>query len=353
MNLDEYFTNFSNNEILKCIYYSFSYNYELENNEKEEKNYKNKKDINFKIYISKNKIYSKILNENFIKEIDKFFRFNFLIKKYSKKWIDYFLNKKEPLNNTDLELNVIDTTKFHINYIDYSEKKRYIFTQNDFKKLVKNNLEHSYSYDMIPQPILIKNPYTNKEFKKEELLLFNYEMTIHNINMPLVWNMFVNCEYNITKLRSKHFYYLSEMCIPSFVEQMDDDDIIFYLKQIFLYFGINYCRKCIQEKIKIKSKKVTFIIIDWILSIKYYKNFNEDYFDKLSNIYSKEKCIHRPKIYINRIINNSFNISLDIDLSKPLFCVGYDENDENKENHKKLYKNKLRHKRNKKTYIKK
>ncbi len=40
--------------------------------------------------------------------------------------------------------------------------------------------------------------------------------------------------------------------------------------------------------------------------------------DRLNNIYAKNKCYHRPKIYVQR---TPFVINLDF--TKPLFSVGY------------------------------
>lgn len=315
MNLIKYLSNDKNNinELLLYLYNSWN---------TFDKSYfsENKKNITFKLYVLNNKTLSFNIIQNCIDSLDLFFRLNFLFKKYYKKWFDYYLIKKEPINTLDLELNKIDLKKYHINYIDYVSKKRYLFTLSDFKKLVKNNLEHSYNYDMIPCPIPIKNPYTNKEFTKKELSTFNNQFD----DMPIVWNMFVDCNYNISKFKRKYSSYLSEMCIPSFVGQMEDDDIIFYLKQIFLFFNINYCKKCILEN-SLKTKKITNIISDWILYIKYNKNFNDDYEEQLSKIYSKEKCHHRDKIYIKRSIPPFI---FNLDLSKPLFSKGYYSDEE-------------------------
>lgn len=308
-----------------------------------------KKRCMFKSYILTHPNIDDIIINKCIEILDSYFRYKYLIKKYSKLWLNFLINKKPSVNTTDLSLNVINTINpiNTINYIDYKEKKRYIFTIDDFRKMAKNNLEHSYNYDMIPQPISIKNPYTNKEFKKDELKNINSKL----FDMPLVWHMYVNCDYNIIKLRQKYYNFLQEMCVSSFVEQMDDDDIIFYLRQIFIYFDINYCSKCIEEKNHIKSNSITKIIKDWVLSINFNILFSRDYADKISKLYSIIECIHRPKIY--RKSNKNIKNIINIDLSKPLFCVGYTNKEEDLKNRKRILRNKsLKNMRNKLKIIK-
>lgn len=309
---------------IKCTHASYFLKNMFQFWNTEDKSYlsETKKNIMFKLDIINNKILNNTNIKNCVDLIDEYLRIIFLLKKYSKRFILFFINKKEPINNTDLELNIIDTSKtYTINYIDYDEKKRFLFTLKDFKKLIKNNLEHSYNFDMIPQPIPIKNPYTNKQFTKKELSYFNSIL----YDMPIVWYMFVESDYSLSKLKSKYFLYLSEKCISSFVDQMEDNDAIFYLKNILSYFDINYCKKCIREKKHIRTNKIKNIITEWILSLKFNKFLNMDYCDKLSEIYSIQSCDHRPKLYVKR--QNPFILTIDI--SKPLFCTGYHTDEDN------------------------
>jgi hypothetical protein len=117
-----------------------------------------------------------IIDNNFInnetkilsfKYLDDIIRTLYLKYKYYKLWIFRILCKKPSVNLLDLEFNEINNNSSDIIvYIDNEERRKYLFTQKDFNKLVKTNLEHSYAYDAIPEPLPIKNPYTNKEILK-------------------------------------------------------------------------------------------------------------------------------------------------------------------------------------------
>jgi hypothetical protein len=236
-----------------------------------------------------------------------------------------------------LELNDIDEKneyKLYINYIDYKERKRYIFTQNDFKKIVKTSLEHSYVYDIVPDPIPIKNPYTNKEFTKTELRMFNQVLS----DMPLIWNMYVDCNYNLNDFKYKYYDYLLPLCIPSYVDQIDDNDIRYYLNEIFDHVGsIYFCSKCINDLEHIRTKKIKDILIDWISYLKNGTMLLRSTIDKLKRIYGTEYCIHNIH-NIHNFENKGDKFILDIDLSKPMFCVGYYNHEKEKRRQKKSYK---------------
>lgn len=293
-----------------------------------------KKNILFTKYLHKtfNEITDKNIFSLFIDKINKDSRKNYLSQKYSKIWIKKYINSKPPVNTTDLELNEIDEKneeKYikYINYIDYNNKKRYLFTFKDFKKIIKSNLERSYIYDADPEPTHIKNPYTNKNFSRNELRFFNEIL----IDMPLIWHMFVESDYNIFLFKYKYYSYLLPLCIPNYVEQLEDEDIIYYLKEIFYKENIDFCERCLNEKINIRKKIVKEEIIEWIKYLKideyyYYKD------KKLRKLYEKSTCFHTlspppPKSFV-----------LELDFSKPLFCVGYYKKEKRKRSKKKITK---------------
>jgi hypothetical protein len=260
----------------------------------------------------------------FINKVDTNTRIIYLSQKYSNKWLKKYINTKSHINTTDLELNEIDEkneSKIYINYIDYKERKRYIFTSNDFKKIVRTNLEHSYMYDIIPEPVSIKNPYTNKEFTKTELRMFNSIL----LDMPLSWNMYVDCNYNLLDFKYKYYDYLLPLCIPSYVDQLDDDDIIYYLNQIFNHGSIDFCTKCIYSLEHIRTKKVKDILIDWIRYIKLGTALDST-IKKLRHIYGRQYCIHTNNNNTNHTNNNTNEFVLNLDFSKDLFCIGYYKN---------------------------
>jgi hypothetical protein len=267
--------------------------------------------------------------------IDKKIRKYYIIEKYSKIWVTQIINKKNPVNTTDLELNFIDE-KMCINYIDYKEKKRYIFTHKDFKKISETCLMNSYEFDIDPQPIIIKNPYTNKEFTKTELRYFNSKLK----DMSVIWHMFTDSDFDIVTLKYKYHSYMVEICIPSYIEKLDDQYIVEYIIDICMNHNIDYCYKCISEKNNIKSIKIKKVLINWIKKLKLGKYFSDKYINDITDIYGKYLCYHNKKISLSDTNEESKEYSVCIELSKPLFCIGYYDKDEEK----KIYRQKMREK---------
>lgn len=295
--------------------------------------------------------------------INEMIRKHYLAKKYAKQWITYFICKKPFINSTDLELNPFNDRKLYVDYIDYEEKKRYRFSVNEFIKMVRINLEHCYIYDLVPEPMPIKNPYNNKIFTTEELLRFNVSF----YQMPLVWHLFVDSGFNISKMKDKHYQYLSTICIPSFIDQLEEDDIVFYIEDIFGFYSITtYCKKCIQDKKHLRHKIVRDTLIQWIQTIKFsLDNVRSDNLKGMLNLlslYDVECPIHNKKLEIlkkrrlqnldSQIVKNiDINYTGYLDLSKPFeFTMGtYTKEDQSRYKDKRREKNRLKKKYKSKT----
>lgn len=264
--------------------------------------------------------------------IDNRIRSYYLFRKYTKKWLIKYINNKEPVNTEDLELNTIYDNKYYINYIDFTERKRYLFSENDFKKMVTSSLQNSYEYDIDPDPIPIRNPYTNKKFTKTELRMFNNSVR----DMPIVWSMFVDSDFDIIKFKYKYYSRLLDICIPNYVDKLGDLDIIDYLIDIFIYSNTDYCTKCIIDKRDIRSRSVNNALISWIKYLKLNVSISTKSIDNLQKIYNKTSCFHIIKNNKNNVRDISYNM-LDLDFTKPLFCVGY----KTKEDKKMYWKRKI------------
>lgn len=242
----------------------------------------------------------------------------YLMQKYSKKWLNLYINKKDPVNNTDLELNDIDPQKYYINHLDYKERKRYLFSKSDFCKIIKTCLENSYDYDIEPLPMSIKNPYTNKEFSKTELRSFNTKIG----DMPILWTMFVDSDYDTLKFKYKYYNYLLDVCIPNYVDKLGDEDMIDYIMDIFHHYNSSFCNKCLLSRKYLRDRKVKNAVIGWIRYLKLNKCFQSRHISYLELLYGKFVCACIGIKSIN-IFNNDFTVGLDF--TKPLFTVGYKE----------------------------
>jgi len=290
-------------------------------------------------------------------------RKHYLAKKYTNQWITYTISKKPFINSTDLELNPFNDRKPYLKYIDYEERKNYRFSVSEFIKMVRSNLEHSYIYDLAPEPLPIKNPYTNKIFTKEELIRFNVSL----YKMPLVWHLFVDSGFDISKMKENHYEYLLSICIPSFIDQLEETDIVLYIQDIFEFYSITtYCKKCIEEKKYLRNKIVRETLIQWIKTIKFstenLRSANLKNMFKLLSLYDAECQIHTKKREIlkrrrvgitdGQIVKNiDTNCTVFLDLSKPFeFTMGtYTEEDQREYKDKRREKNRLKKKIKSKT----
>lgn len=291
----------------------------------------------FKKYIMN---YNRNIYDLCIDHFDKRIRHYYLCHRFIKKWITKFINAKESVNTEDLELNPIDAlNKYYINYIDFKERKRYLFSENDFRKIVINSLQNSYEYDIDPDPINIRNPYTNKDFTKTELRALNNSVK----DMPIVWNMFVDSDFDIVKLKYKYYSSLLEICIPNYVDKLGDLDIVDYLIDIFIYSNTVYCNKCIIERKGIRSRKVKNALINWIKYLKLNHTMSIKSIEDLNNIYSKISCFHINLLNNYNLSNN--DLIRGLDFTKPLFCVGYTTKED-----KKLYWKRKREKNKKRVF---
>lgn len=296
--------------------------------------------ILFKKYLRDNHNNLYFLSNDYI---DSKIRHQYISEKYCKKWLYHFINKKDPVNDMDLELNVIEPDKFYINYIDYKERKRYLFNENDFRKISIVCLQNSYEFDIDPCPINIKNPYTNKEFSKTELRYFNSRI----INMPIVWSMFVDSDYDILTFKYKYHSYLLELCIPNYVEKLNEEDVIDYLLDIFLNERISYCNKCLLSRKYLRNIKVKNALIGWIKYLKLGRQFLYRHRVNLEKIFERFLCACVSSSKDLKDVNNK----ILLDLTKPFFSVGYKNEKEEKRQYRRRRKDSDM-KRRYKTYLK-
>jgi hypothetical protein len=290
----------------------------------------------FKKYLNNNSynlLFSKNLLIYFNEYIDKKARKFYLETKYKKKWLNNYINKKEPTNPYDLELNPINPLKYYINYIDYKERKKYFFTLDDFKKIICSSLENCCSYDLIPDPIPIRNPYTNKNFTVAELDNINKKL----YDMPPIWYMFLDSKFNISILKKKYQYHLIPLCIPSYVDQLNDGDIIEYIVYICEDYNVNYCEQCLlRDHIDISTQKIKNIVIESIKCRTFNKIMSRECIDQIKYTYALLYCCHSQSsdtdedVMIDILEEKEEKYALELDFTKPLFCTGYKNKDDRK-----------------------
>jgi hypothetical protein len=146
-------------------------------------------------------------------------------------------------------------------------------------------------YDHLPQPSPIKNPYTNKDFTKLELI----EIDSMIIDSPLIWNMYRNCKYNLERFKLINFNYLLICSAGSYVDQLEKDDIVFYVEDIFMFYNfVNYCGLCVEDRGNLKNRKLRSILINWFLFQKRLGIFTKDDLGTLCEMF-KMNCLKHSK----------------------------------------------------------
>jgi hypothetical protein len=248
--------------------------------------------VDFKRYLINNKFIGENVKNESIKCVDEILRKAFLRYKYGKLWLVNCIKRTASVNGFDLELNEIDENKKDvIVYVDIGARRKYLFSQKDFRKLIITNLENSYIFDHLPQPLPIRNPYTNKEFSKLELI----EIDSMLIDSPLIWNMYRDCKYNLERFKLINYNYLMIYSAGSYVDQLEKDDIVFYIEDIFMFYNfVNYCELCLEDRGKLKNRKLKGILIDWFLFQKRLGIFTKDDLNTICEMF-KMNCLKHDK----------------------------------------------------------
>jgi hypothetical protein len=263
--------------------------------------------LTFRKYILGNKFISDTTRKELYKLLDAVAYKANLSYKYTKIWFINCIKKKPAVNDLDLELNSIRyDTKDVIVYIDMINRRKYLFSQRDFKKIIKTKLENSYLYDHIPEPQIIKNPYTNREINRLELMAIDEMLK----DPPLIWKLYRDCYYDIERFRIVHHTYLLNVSAGSYVDQLEDIDIVFYINDILSYYDVeNYCKECVNKHIGFDKKELRGIIIQWLLAKKLlgiFNRFNAIKLYKMFSIPCKNKIVKLDIVFSSNTIDIEF-----------------------------------------------
>ncbi len=266
--------------------------------------------VDFKRYLINNKFISENDRNRLFRLVDDLLRKAFLSYKYGKLWLINCIKRTTAINGFDLELNEIDENKKDvIVYLDIAARRKYLFSQKDFIKIIKSNLENSYMFDHLPQPLPIRNPYTNREFHKLDLI----EIDRMLIDSPLIWKMYRDCKYNVERFKLTNYNYLTIFSVGSYVDQLEKEDIIFYIEDIFMYYNfVKYCVKCVNDTKDVRNIKLRSILMNWFLYQKRLDVFTQEDLNTICEIF-KINCIKHMqkdettvKYFDSSIINFEF-----------------------------------------------
>ncbi len=297
------------NEFPILEYYIYKWKNELNENNK----YINLAFIKFCLEVSKNEFIDIKTRQRLLEYENRLSRMSMLEQKYFTKWKMYNMLCKPSINNYDLQFNSINQNdKTNIYYIDLENKKKYLFTQSDFRKLIENYLFHSWVYDYIPDPIPIKNPYDNHIFTKKELENLDNQI----LNPPIIWTLYKDSEYCVDTLKINYNYYLLKNCLNSYISNLENDDIYYYLEDILLYsqyYNDEICKECLDNESLYRLNPVKQGIYKWVKSLKFQTKFTHNDYLSLKNIFRKPCKIHdRVKRCLRKEFDESGKFVFDI-----------------------------------------
>jgi hypothetical protein len=218
----------------------------------------------------------------------------YLQTRYGFRWLDKARKRREYLNQYDLALAEIPrNASGNIYLFSHREGRFWVFTQKDMHKIIDMNLAHSDMYTPRPEPLPLKNPYTNIPFTMEELRVIDRQLHYK----PLIWRIYKESGYDIAEMLKNHPRYLNLLCIPDYVHHMDEQEWWYNLEDAFEILQVHtICRTCINEAIERHDPIYQSTMIQWIKHL-YLSVYPTLLPLKLAfqRVYSKTCPIHRKR----------------------------------------------------------
>ena len=151
----------------------------------------------------------------------------------------------------DLDLDSLSIfKKKHLINI-YQNNTNYIFRLTDLINIICENLYHSEG--LFPNPKQPKNPFINIEFKTHHLYAIYFRLLDTHFNIPIVLNMYFNCEFSIKNFLFINYPFVKERTIENY---MNNCNIFYEITRM-----LNELKKLTGYEIKITSQGTQEIII--------------------------------------------------------------------------------------------
>jgi len=185
---------------------------------------------------------------------------------------------------------------------------KYIFHLRELLQLVKSSLSHCCHF--FPDPIHIKNPYTNIPFNKSALYHIYFSIRSSNFTMPSVFEAFFHCNLNIRKFLINNEEIISTEYLTTYVENHFIDNIFDYVKEMFKIHHI----KCNIHKDF--PKEILMKIMKPYLKLYFISNYSTNNQKRITTRRMLHRKLHKfynynPKFGIRKVHlvkNNPFSI---------------------------------------------
>jgi hypothetical protein len=217
--------------------------------------------------------------------------------------IKVFCNKlkyiKSKIYNTEdlLGNDIANELTFNI----YINKFIYKFTYENFVNIIKSSLfrfndsnnNELNNTNTFSSPLEIKNPYTNIPFNKNVLYNFYFYCKKHNYNIPTVYQLYYENNFEIMDLFLHHENYLTINSIKNYIKSLDNETKFNYLIKSLIIFS------------EFLSKHFDNVIINFLCS-EFKNNFYNLDLDDIKNEFNQIIYNYIVAIYYFKT-NNSRN----------------------------------------------
>jgi hypothetical protein len=115
-------------------------------------------------------------------------------------------------------MNELSPTDKHT-FVFMENNHLYYFSLSDLTRMIIESLTYSYVFE--PEPLQIKNPYTNHPFSKSTLYNIYFQMRKSLCIVPKLIQMFFDADFHVYDFKIKNLVYLREYVIRRYIEKAD------------------------------------------------------------------------------------------------------------------------------------
>ena len=109
----------------------------------------------------------------------------------------------------------------------------YTFRISDLLNIINKSLTHCSHF--FAEPHFIKNPYTNLAFSTNNLYNIYFKILSSKYRMPILFQEFFACNFNINIFKNNNECYIRERCIENFINEAPIYEQYEYIMKMFLH----------------------------------------------------------------------------------------------------------------------
>ena len=217
--------------------------------------------------------------------------------------------------NKDLYFNDLDIYKSKHKITIYQNKTLYSFRTANLILMWVDKLENNN--ELFPEPLDLKNPYTNIKFSKSNLYNIYFSLLFNGFNIPLTIKFFYLNEFNIIGFSSRYYTFLKDLAIENFMKNGSSYEKYEQLQNMFYEFKSKINFIVLNDEVRISDRLDLIFIFKNILNYYLIGKFScnpikkKYYYEK-----SKESLVNYIRVHPE--FKSRFNLRRDYSLSSNL-----------------------------------